>query len=83
MAAIPRKSRKAKADATPHPSQGRVSAIFCAGLRGFGGVAVFFVLRIVVFPLMNLPAKIYRLPECLRLGAVRRDLVSWKAIAPV
>lgn len=51
--------------------------------RGFGAVAGFFLLLILLFSFINPPPGLYQMGESLRLGGVERDWVDWDEIAPV
>lgn len=82
MAALPKKPRKAKADA-PRDRAPRKRRILRWVARGLMGVAGFFALLIVMFSVLNPPTNLYQLSESARLGGVTRDWVSWDEIAPV
>jgi monofunctional glycosyltransferase len=51
--------------------------------RGFGAVAAFFLLLILLFSFINPPTNLYQMSESRRLGGLERDWVDWDEIAPV
>ncbi|WP_374643039.1 monofunctional biosynthetic peptidoglycan transglycosylase [Tabrizicola sp.] len=82
-AAAPRR-RKPKAEPAPPVPKPRLWRV--AGkwlLRGFGGVAAFYALLILLFSFVPPPVNLYQLGEIWRLGGIDKDWVAYEEIAPV
>ncbi len=76
-----RRRRKPKAAETNRRPRWRRALRW--GLRGFGGVAAFYALLVILFSFLPPPINIYQLNEAWRLGGISKDWVSWDEIAPV
>lgn len=82
-AASPRR-RKPKAEAAPPPPKPRLGRVAASWLlRGFGGVAAFYALLILLFSFLPPPVNLYQLGEIWRLGGIDKDWVAYEEIAPV
>jgi monofunctional biosynthetic peptidoglycan transglycosylase len=80
--ASPRK-RKAKAEVEPALPVSRLRRALRWVLRGFGAVAAFYAVLILLFAVVPPPINLYQLRESWRLGGIDKDWVSWEEIAPV
>ncbi len=80
--ATPRK-RKAKAEAVPVAPTSRLRWGIRWLLRGFGAIAGFYAVLILLFAFVPPPINLYQLGESWRLGGIEKDWVSWEEMAPV
>lgn len=80
--ATPRK-RKTKAEAVPVAPTSRLRWGIRWLLRGFGAIAGFYAVLILLFAFVPPPINLYQLGESWRLGGIEKDWVSWEEMAPV
>lgn len=62
------------------PLRKRISRWFW---RGLAGIALFFVVLVLLFKLINPPTNLYQMQEGWRLGGIERDWVAMDDIAPI
>ncbi len=75
--ATPRKRKAALAT----PSRWRRALRW--GLRGLGGLAVFYASLVILFSFLPPPINLYQVGEAWRLGGIEKDWVGWDEMAPV